>query len=124
LQGAVVSRPQNADYRIELAHLYDELGWHQEANSEYEQATNLNPAEPKVWLQRGKALNKTGQAEQARISLEQALKLDQNLAEAHYEIGVLYLKAYQAKHAQTDKLPPDLRGMFTSSSTQPEMAVK
>lgn len=124
LQGAVVSQPQNSDYRIELAHLYDDLGWHQEANSEYEQATNLNPTEPMAWLQRGKALNKTGQSEQARSSLEQALKLDGNLAEAHYEIGLLYLRAYQAKHAQSDKLPPDLRGMFTSSSSQPEMAVR
>ena len=66
-------------------------------------------------MQRGKALNRTGQTEQARSSLEQALRLDGNLAEAHYEIGMLYLKSFQARSAQTDKLPPDLRGMFTSS---------
>jgi hypothetical protein len=41
------------------------------------------------------------------------LRLDGNLAEAHYEIGMLYLKSFQAKTAQSDKLPPDLRGMFT-----------
>jgi tetratricopeptide (TPR) repeat protein len=122
LQGAVVSQPGNPEYRLELAQLYEDLGWYQEANSEYEETTNLNPTAPKAWLQRGKALNKTGQSEQARSSLEQALRLDENLAEAHYEIGLLYLRAYQAKHAQTDKLPPDLRGMFTSS--QPEMAAR
>jgi superkiller protein 3 len=115
LQGAVVSQPQNPDLRMELARLYEDLTWNQEANSEYEQATNLNPSSPNVWLQRGKALNRTGQTEQARSSLEQALRLDGNLAEAHYEIGLLYLKSFQARSAQTDKLPPDLRGMFTSS---------
>ncbi|MBN9390021.1 MAG: tetratricopeptide repeat protein [Chloroflexi bacterium] len=115
LQGAVVSQPQNPDLRMELARLYEDLKWNQEANSEYEQATNLNPSSPNVWLQRGKALNRTGQTEQARSSLEQALRLDGNLAEAHYEIGMLYLKSFQARSAQTDKLPPDLRGMFTSS---------
>lgn len=117
LQGAVVSQPQNPDLRLELARLYEDLKWNQEANSEYEQATNLNPSSPTVWLQRGKALNRTGQTEQARSSLEQALRLDGNLAEAHYEIGMLYLKSFQARTAQTDKLPPDLRGMFTSSGS-------
>lgn len=115
LQGAVVSQPENPALHMELAQLYEDLKWNEEANGQYELATNLSPSSPNVWLQRGKALNRTNQTEQARSSLEQALRLDGNLAEAHYEMGMLYLKSFQAKTAQTDKLPPDLRGMFTGN---------
>lgn len=112
LQEAVVREPANSSYRLELAQLYEELGWLQDAASEYEQATKLSQTNSRAWLRSGQLLVKIGRNEQALDALHQALSLDDKLPEAHYEVGRLYLKAYQASLREQDKLPPDLQGMF------------
>ena len=112
LQEAVVREPANSSYRLELAQLYEELGWLQDAASEYEQATKLSQTNSRAWLRSGQLLVKIGRNEQALAALHQALSLDDKLPEAHYEVGRLYLKAYQTSLREQDKLPPDLQGMF------------
>jgi tetratricopeptide (TPR) repeat protein len=112
LQEAVVREPANSSYRLELAQLYEELGWLQDAASEYEHATRLNLTNPRAWLRNGQLLVKIGRSEQALDALQHALSLDDKLPEAHYEVGRLYLQAYQASLREQDKLPPDLQGMF------------
>jgi tetratricopeptide (TPR) repeat protein len=112
LQEAVVREPANSSYRLELAQLYEELGWLQDAASEYEQATRLSQTNSRAWLWSGQLLVKIGRNELALEALHQALSLDDKLPEAHYEVGRLYLKAYQDSLREQDKLPPDLQGMF------------
>ncbi|HEX2913990.1 MAG TPA: tetratricopeptide repeat protein [Chloroflexia bacterium] len=112
LQGAVVSEPHNPRYHFELANLYEELGWLQEAAAEYQQVTGLTPQEPKAWLKNGQTLTRIGQVAQGKAALEQAIQLDDNLSEAHYEMGMLHLNAFLKNQKQVDSLPPDLSGIF------------
>jgi tetratricopeptide (TPR) repeat protein len=111
LQEAVMCEPENPAYRFELANLFEELTWLPEAATEYKKATDLNPGGAKAWLKSGQVLVRTGKLEQGQAALEKALSLDEELPEAHYELGRLYLRAAGITE-EAVTLPPDLQGMF------------
>ncbi|MEI7554553.1 tetratricopeptide repeat protein [Candidatus Chlorohelix sp.] len=112
LQEAVLSAPDNPAYRFELAALFEELGWLQEASAEYKQATELSPAEAKAWLKSGEVLIRTGKIDAARNALEKAVALEGHDPAAQHALGKLYLDSFGSIRKLPNMLPPDLAGMF------------
>lgn len=113
LQEVVVLRPEDYQHRERLAGLYEQLGWWQEAASEYEQLTRLRPGDAQGWLRSGLAWLQLDRAEQGRLALLRALSLDEGLAVAHYELGRYYLDSHRAANSWAERVLPDLSGMFT-----------
>ncbi len=131
LQEAIVRNPNNPLCHQELAYLYEQLDWWQEAAGEYEQVTSLLPDEAVGWVKSGQMLLRTNKIEEGRAALEHALRLDANQPTAHYELGLLYLKTYHGMQNKPKNLSPEFQGMFgpmqvedEAPATEPEVPIK
>ena len=124
LQEAIVRNPNNPLCHQELAYLYEQLDWCQEAAGEYEQVTVMLPDEAAGWVKSGQMLLRINKIEDGRAALEHALRLDANQPTAHYELGQLYLKTYQGMQNKHESLSPEFLGMFGPMQVEDETPAK
>ena len=99
-------RPEIADFAVDLAPgdpqthyaaavLYDRTlvtADQQRSLSEYEKAVTLSPNNYLLWLEYGKALERSGDPSRAESSLKHALELAPNYAAAHWALGNLEVR--------------------------------
>ena len=94
-------------YAMARYHLRRGLGMHGRYSIDcwFERAIRFRPDDAVVYMIKGVFLARSGRKEEALDPYLQALELDDTLAEAHYNIGLLYadLGNYEAalRHAQT-----------------------
>lgn len=70
------------------------LGRHQEAEASFARAVELAPASALYWSNRAGALREQGRLQEAgRMLLDEALRRDPALWVAHFNLGLVYLKA-------------------------------
>ena len=89
LEQALRLRPDAVTWRVELALVHLERGWHGEALAELNQAIAAAPDLPKVW--RARALLAIGQVENARADLIEALRRDPRDAESYALLAEILL---------------------------------
>jgi tetratricopeptide (TPR) repeat protein len=98
-----------------LALCYEALGEHEQAIATYQKAIGLNRAssKPSPWpaLNLGSLLAKLGRLEEARNYLKDSLDCDPKLAQAHYELGVVYEKE--------DKTPDAIQELNLAAALDP-----
>jgi tetratricopeptide (TPR) repeat protein len=88
------------DARLLLGIVYKENGQYEAAEREYRKAALLNPQNGQVMLELGKLLLAQGDLEEARISLENALKYMPDASTVHYQLGLLYRRIGQPETSQ------------------------
>lgn len=83
LEQALRLRPDAASWRVELALVHLERGWHGEALAELNQAIATAPDLPDAWRARARALLAMDQVEHARADLVEALRRNPRDAESY-----------------------------------------
>jgi len=83
------SDPKNVDLLIALGDAYATVWNHKAALAVYDKAFALAPGKPLLYQQRGHRYLSIREFAKARPDLEQAVKLDEKLASAWYNLGVL-----------------------------------
>jgi tetratricopeptide (TPR) repeat protein len=64
------------------------------------ESSSGNPAQARAYLEKGRELYRNDEDSQAAESFQQALKLDPNLAEAHFRLGLAYEALDKAEEAE------------------------
>ncbi len=80
--------PPNRVFRSTLAHAYRRLGKMDRAIRLYREAVALAPNDPDAWYDLAAALQESGNAAEAAVVIDEALKHDPNRAEGHNMRGV------------------------------------
>jgi tetratricopeptide (TPR) repeat protein len=70
----------------------------------FQRALALDANDPNVYIIYGVHLHKTGQLEGALAAYKQALEFDDNLANAHYNLGLLYFDMKEYANSRTQAL--------------------
>ncbi|MFQ3631525.1 tetratricopeptide repeat protein [Roseiflexus sp.] len=99
LEQALRLRPDSAVWRVELALVHLERGWHGEALAELNQAVTLAPDLPDVRRARARALIAIGQIDSARADLVEALRRDARDAESYALLAETLLALGRATQA-------------------------
>ncbi len=81
---------------------YIERGDYAAAVSELKTATTLLATNANAWNYYGVALQHAGQAESAASAYKRSLELDRDLAEAHFNLGSLWLEQSKPEQARTE----------------------
>ncbi|HEX3856316.1 MAG TPA: tetratricopeptide repeat protein [Verrucomicrobiae bacterium] len=86
-----------------------ERGDYTAAVEQFKTATTLLPANAQAWNYLGVACQRAGQPADAVTAYQRALKLDRDLVEAHYNLGVLWLEQQKFDSAKTELTAYTLR---------------
>ncbi len=70
--------------------VYDDLGQHQRAIEDYDEAIRLDPQDAAAYNNRGLAYVDLGQFQKATIDLDEAIRLDPQLAMAYNNRSLAY----------------------------------
>jgi Flp pilus assembly protein TadD len=80
-----------------------------QAVTQFKRATSLLPTNAAVWNYLGVACQHAGQAEEAANAYQTALRLDRDLVETHYNLGVLWLEQNRPELAKSELTAYTLR---------------
>ncbi len=79
-----------------------ERGNYEAAVEQLKTATSLLPTNAQAWNYLGVACQRAGQADDAVTAYQRALRLDRDLMEAHYNLGLLWLEENKPADAKTE----------------------
>jgi tetratricopeptide (TPR) repeat protein len=96
LEQAVKLDPSFRRARLELADVLEESEDFKAAAAAYRELSRSSPADESLHFRLAVAARKAGLVDEAIAEYQAALKLDPSLAEAHYNLAVLYLREKQA----------------------------
>jgi tetratricopeptide (TPR) repeat protein len=98
----VALRPHNWHPHRSVAWLLEKKGATEEAIAEYAEMVALDPQNPQVWVERGKAYQRLHQYDKAVDDLTKAIELDPKLTTAWTNRGSAYLDLRQDERAIAD----------------------
>jgi tetratricopeptide (TPR) repeat protein len=93
------AHPENIDEQIELYRVLVLLGQYEKARPMGPKLLAVRPHDSEVLYLSGIIENEDGNPEQARIHLEEAVKLDPENNNAHYHLGIVEVQLHQWKEA-------------------------
>ena len=115
LRRAVTIQPLFVEARVELANVLSEAGRTGEAIAQLEAAVEADPEHAtEAWNNLGFLHLQAGQTEAATEALQQAVRLDPDLAEARVNLGTVYLLA--------EELEPAIAQFEAATQTRPDYA--
>jgi tetratricopeptide (TPR) repeat protein len=91
--------PRHVGARINLGRLHHEAGRFAQAERVYREALRECEADPTLWFNLGVLLEDTERHEEAVETYQQAVTMDPDLADAHFNLARLYESLGRAQHA-------------------------
>lgn len=92
--------PDNTDFLINLARLYQFLNDYKKCFIKYEEAININPKDTSLHFDLGNILLKQGDLKKAMFHFSEVIRLDPNNAEAYYAAGIIFAKSKMYEKAE------------------------
>lgn len=102
LREVLAQDPENVPALLNLGVLYHQAGQHSKAIEQFQRVTELQPTEPRAYLNLAAAEDALGHLNAAEAALLKALELAPGQAGVHHNLGVLYLKRQQYGHAMAE----------------------
>ena len=91
LMDLIQRSPESYVFRFQLARIFYQQGFFEQAYAEFSQLVELHPDEYKTHYNLGKTLIKLGRHSEAIQELELALELDQGKTQAYNNLGIAFL---------------------------------